>query len=385
MAESQKCVAHFVGTFLFLHGTWIYSQINSLRSWRALVICGQTQNLDVFPVERLCALERYPLPSRALNRVARRTLGYHPAFAKAIEREGADVIHAHFGPQGYGSLGLAKRTGARLVTTFYGYDLSRLPRQEPGWRERYRRLFAEGDLFLVEGPHMREQLIELGCPADKAKIQRLGVDLGRLPLDTREPDADGSIRVLVAGNLTEKKGMAYALEAFARVARARPEMRLTLIGNPADAVEGRAIRAQLDEIVERNALQSRVTISGPVPYAQLIREFYRHHIMLAPSVHAANGDNEGGAPVTIIEASASGMPVLATTHCDIPQVVLNGESGYLVAERDVDALADRLEQLASQPESWPSMGRAGRHHVERIFDTAAQALELERHYDALTG
>src|SRR5206468_3825224 len=86
------------------------------------------------------------------------------------------VIHAHFGQRGYAVLLIKRRLGVPLVTTFYGYDMSVLP-QLPGWSARLARLFNEGDLFLCEGPCMRQKLIELGAPADKVRIQRIAIHI----------------------------------------------------------------------------------------------------------------------------------------------------------------------------------------------------------------
>ena len=108
-------------------------------------------------------------------------------------------------------------------------------------------------------------------------------------------------------------------------------------------------------------------------------------MFLAPSVHAANGDAEGGAPVTLIEMSAAGLPIVASDHCDIPEVVRHGESGVIVPEGDAEALADAIVSLAAAPERWPAFGRAGRAHVEREYDLAKQVGRLETLYDELAG
>ena len=82
---------------------------------------------------------------------------------------------------------------------------------------------------------------------------------------------------------------------------------------------------------------------------------------------ASDGDTEGGAPVTLIELSATGMPIVSTTHCDIPNVVRDGKSGLLAPERDVDGLAERLRWMIENSEKWPAMGKAGRDYVSAEF------------------
>jgi len=85
----------------------------------------------------------------------------------------------------------------------------------------------------------------------------------------------------------------------------------------------------------------------------------------------------------LLEAACCGLPVLATRHAGIPEVVLDGESGCLVPEADPAALADALEGLLLAPERWAAMGRAGRLHVERTHGTAAVAERLEGVYREL--
>ena len=112
----------------------------------------------------------------------------------------------------------------------------------------------------------------------------------------------------------------------------------------------------------------------------------RADVFLHPSVvDSARGGGEGGAPTTIIEAQALGMPVVSTLHCDIPNVTVPGESAVLVPERDAGALADALRELLDHPERWEAMGRAGRAHVEANHDVAAEVGTLERRYLTLLG
>lgn len=88
------------------------------------------------------------------------------------------------------------------------------------------------------------------------------------------------------------------------------------------------------------------------------------HIFMLPSITAQNGDTEGGAPVAILEAQATGLPVISSYHADIPKVVVDGKSALLAPERDVEKLAKHLEYLIEHPDVWGAMGRIGREHVE---------------------
>jgi colanic acid/amylovoran biosynthesis glycosyltransferase len=100
---------------------------------------------------------------------------------------------------------------------------------------------------------------------------------------------------------------------------------------------------------------------------------------LLSSVTAEDGDEEG-TPTVLLEASSTGLPVVSTWHSGIPEIVVDGETGFLVPERDSEALAERLGQLLDRPELWRSMGRNGRRHIEESFDARTLSRELVQHY-----
>ena len=105
---------------------------------------------------------------------------------------------------------------------------------------------------------------------------------------------------------------------------------------------------------------------------------------LQASVTAADGDGEGGAPVVLLDAQAAGMPVVATHHADIPEYVVDGHSGLLAPERDVEALSECIRTLVEDPQRWAAMGRAGRRHVEQNYNVVTQCAALEDIYDEFT-
>jgi len=299
-------------------------------------------------------------------------------FAKALRQENACLLHAHFGEWGYRCLKLKRRTGIPLVTTFYGWDMSRLPAQSAAWRERYRTLFQEGDLFLAEGPVMREGLIGLGCPPAKARLQHLGVAVDSIVWRPRRLSRGEPVRLLAASNFTEKKGMVYLARAFAEVRNRLGNVTLTFVG------EGPQ-RLQVERLVDEHDVRDAVRFEGMVPYRRLLEIAYEHHLFAHPSVTASDGNTEGGAPVVLLDMQATGMPVIATQHADIPEVVRDGETGLLVPEREVETLTEAILSLARGPERWLEMGRAGRALVETEFNAVRQAQLLESHYRALLG
>ena len=389
-------------TWLPASQKWLYTQVSSLPGdVTPYVVARQTDNLDRFelpnffpfddrtvgigPVDWLLERLRYwkllgmvgEHPIERLDR--RRWIDYR---AKLAERTGCKILHSHFGNIGWRDVEIARRADLKHVVTVYGYDVSLLPRQEPVWRERYRALFQHVDAVLCEGPHMAETVVGLGCPPEKARVHHLGVDLEAIDHRSRRRGDDEPTRVLMAASFREKKGLAYGLEALGRL-HADHDLEVTLIGEANSEDRSQEEAARIWETVERHDL-------GPVlrhlefqPFERLIEEMLAHDIFLSPSVTSERGDSEGGAPVTIIAAQATGMPVVSTTHADIPNVVVDGQTGLLAAERDTDGLVERLERLIEAPESWIEYGEAARDRIEREFDARKQGRRLAEIYRTL--
>ena len=247
-----------------------------------------------------------------------------------------------------------------LVTSFYGLDLSSLA-ERPRFASGYARLFAQGTLFLCEGPAMARTLEGLGCPKERIRRQTLAIDLERFAFRVPEAPRRGDpVRLLQIASLREKKGHRYLLEACAELARRGLAFELRLIGNG-------PLRSELEQLTRELGLEEQVRFLGALSHTDCAEHLAAADLFVHPSVLAKDGDREGGAPTILLEAQARGLPIVGTTHDDIPFYVRDGESGVLVAERDAAALADALHELATHPERWPEMARAGRGHVEGQF------------------
>jgi colanic acid/amylovoran biosynthesis glycosyltransferase len=378
----SRVVAHSVNPFLFGTGSWVYAQIVALRRWRAIVVCKRRENRESFPLAGVYALEDLPLVAQARERLGRRlSRGAFPFMRRALAENRASVLHSHFASQGWSDLPLAEASGAEHVTSFYGADIWKNSRDEH-WRRRYRDLFARAGRFLVEGSAMRAKVESLGCPPEKIVVQHLGVELEGTELVERRKGPDGLVRVLASGRAVEKKGHELAVAAFARARREMPELRLALMVIAKSADERERLQ-RLKQLVREEGVEAWVDFPPPRPYLEYRRSLYDYHLFLAPSLHASNGDAEGGAPVSLIDMSATGMPIVASRHCDIPEVVPDRVSGVLFDEGDVGAAAAALLEAARCPERWPGWGRAGRAHVEQNYSLATQVAALERLYDSL--
>lgn len=371
-------VGHLVTPYLFSTGSWIHTQILHNPRYAAVVMTQGTENLDTFPFAAVHDLSAGRGPARRVAfTFSKYALGRFPAgpYGAIARREGIALLHAHLGWEGARTVHLKRRLGIPFVTSFYGRDATVLPRKGY-WRMLYRRLFAEGDLFLAEGAQMARTLEAIGAPADRIRVVHLGVDLERIPFAERRPGDDGMVVGLIAASFREKKGISYALDAVARVAPRWPGLKLRIIGDG-------PMRSEIEARASRADLAGRVELLGSCAFPTYLDELRRAHFLMAPSVTASDGDSEGGAPVCLLDAQASGLPILATTHCDIPEATVPGKSALLAPERNAEALAAHLEQLLSHPEQWPAMGRAGRAHIEAEYDIRRQGARMAEVYDAL--
>jgi len=282
-----------------------------------------------------------------------------------------DIVHAHFGVNGLQSL-ILKEIGfrCRLVTTFYGYDIATYIKQEG--TQVYQKLFELGDLFTYISETGKERILALGVNPEKIVKIPMGIDLDGIPFKERRINPGQSINVLSVGRLVEMKGREYTIRAIAKLTEKYPDLKYNIVG---DGVLRDSLQALIDEL----GVSDSICIHGWVDDRQL-HEFYDEaHIFLHTSVEASNGNVEGQG-VVLAEAQAYGIPVIATNHGAFPENVIDGKSGFLVPERDIHAIAERIDYLIENPGEWIEMGKSGRQFVEGRLDIKKLNKVLEQAY-----
>jgi colanic acid/amylovoran biosynthesis glycosyltransferase len=376
--NSKPIVAHFSNTFFVKSETFIYHYLKHMKRFAPICLAWRLKNRDLFPFppRNLYSLQ---LPRHSLkwmiNGIARRLLKRNLYFEGILKERGVSIMHAHFGHNGVQAMLLKRKLKIPLVTTFYGADLSRYDMIRP-LRNQYKKLFQRGRLFLVEGEHMKEKLHSLGCPLRKIKIQRIAIPVQDIAFRERLPKGNGIVKFLFCGRFTEKKGLIYALEAFKKVRKQINNIRFCIIGDG-------ELKEDIHFFVKKHKLENCVELPGFLNYDEYLKRVEEADIFLHPSVTASDGDSEGGAPTTILEAQAMGLPVISTYHADIPNIVVPDRSALLSAERDIDALARNILFLLENQHLWRDMGKTGREFVEAHHDIKKEARKLEEKYRSL--
>lgn len=377
-------VLHSYHIWLPLTMSWLYNQVRYLpKEVRSEIYCDYRDSSHGFDLPEMHSLEDLPLISAKLNFYLRKVglSRFSPHLRKTLQSSGYDLLHAHFGNTGWELMPAANADRIPLVTTFYGIDVNYLPKQRPVWYKRYLRLFHYASLILCEGPFMKQSISELGCSPDKIRVHHLGVELNKLPFKPRKPEGE-TTKILIAGSFREKKGISYAFEALRKLT-GKHKLQITIIGDAAKADINKREPRRIYELMQSPELKDHITHLGFQSHDKLIETALDHHLFLSPSVTAADGDSEGGAPVVLIEMTATGMPVISTTHCDIPNVIRHQENGLLAEERNPEQLASHLDYLIDHPDQWDAMGRRGREIAEEDFDVTRQGQRLGEIYSAV--
>jgi colanic acid/amylovoran biosynthesis glycosyltransferase len=286
-----------------------------------------------------------------------------------------DIIHCHFGWNGVVAAQL-RDMGAlqgKVVVTFHGADMSSYLHKRGN--DVYRCLFQKGDLFLPVSEGWKRKLTDLGCDESKLMVHRMGVRCSDLPFHPHRPPDDGVVKVVTIARLVEKKGIEYGIRAVAQVLRTGAHVQYTILGNG-------PLHQHLQDLIRSLRLTGNVHLLGARNQRDVYHLLADSHILLCPSVAGEDGDQEG-IPVVLMEAMGCGLPVLATRHSGIPELVEDGISGFLTPERDVGALAERLAYLVDHRDTWSTMGQAGRARIEADYDVERLNDRLVRLYERL--
>ncbi|MFQ3544391.1 glycosyltransferase [Halobacillus rhizosphaerae] len=280
-----------------------------------------------------------------------------------------DVIHSHFGDNGILAVYL-KDIGlleGNINTTFHGNDMTAYVKKNGN--EVYNELFYKGNSFTPISEYWKNRLIELGCNEDKINVHRMGVDLKRFTFSVKKYSSN-DISIISVARLVEKKGIEYSIKAISILINKGININYTIVGDG-------PLRPYLQQLIDDLGIGNYVKIAGWRQQTELIELLTESHLLMVPSVTSRNGDMEG-IPVVIMESMAMGLPVLSTYHSGIPEIIEDNKTGFLVGERNILSISEKLTYIIDSPDIVVDVAKNARKKVERNYNIDIQNSNLEK-------
>ncbi|MEM6342619.1 MAG: glycosyltransferase [Bacteroidota bacterium] len=359
--------------------TFIYNEVCELNRQVALsLLTCQRYNPERFPFDKVKVIPytQGRIRGKTLWELRKRDWHYSfysPVYASvlrsSIEKINPSLIHAHFGPEAirfWDNLTLNPKIP--FLISFHGYDASRMLRSK-SYVRKIKQLVKQPNVSIIcVSTYMQRQLAGVGISSPRTHILYYGTDCDFFT--PKETAATKDVyRFLQISSFREKKGHRYTLEAYARFREKHPALKTQMIL----AGEGPLmpeIRAQVAAL----GLEQVVEFPGLVTPQQAKSLLQEAHCFVHHSVRSNTGDQEG-IPNAIMEAMAMQLPILATRHAGIPELVESGVNGYLVEEKDIKAYAKRMFDITT----WEKQA-LNRQKVLQSFERRQHAQSLIKIY-----
>src|SRR5256714_2786355 len=376
---ARLTVASYCTTFLKPEMLHIYRQVTSLRRSNTFVIKKKIAHPRRF---RFDDIKRIPRPHEFLsgigwiNFVARRPpliyRGEYQMLVSILGRRGADMMHIYFGHTGVHLLPFIRQWDKPCLVSFHGADVA-IKQEVENYVGKLRVLFDSVAVVLARSQSLADRLIKFGCAPEKIRINRTGIPLHEFSVVPREFPTDGRWQIMQACRLIEKKGVGSAIRAFAIFAREFPKAEFIIAGKG-------PLQPELQGLAQKLGVAEKVHFCGFLSQPDLRDLYGRTHIFIHPS-ETPPDENQEGVPNSILEAMATGLPIIATRHGGIPEAVTENFNGFLSDERDTKSLGRSMVALANSPELYARFSAAARLAVGENFDQEMTIRELERIYE----
>lgn len=282
---------------------------------------------------------------------------------KSFKKHKINLVLAEYGPTGVEILKVCQKLGLPLVVHFHGFDASETATLDK-YHLGYKNIFSYASSIISVSTKMKEKLIQLGCVESKIKT----IPCGPSELFFNINPAFKKQQFLAIGRFVEKKAPYLTLAAFSKVSKIHPSATLVMVG------EG-ALLPVCQHLAKLWGISDRVFFTGKLPPEEIATLFAESIAFVQHSITASNGDSEG-TPVAILEAGAAGLPVVATKHAGISDVIVDQITGFLVDEYDVNEMASKMNILLNHPDKAKQMGEENRIRILSQFS-------LEKHLDGI--
>ena len=377
----ERNVLVFRKDLLPISETFILDQFQAYRRYQPVLVGYRRVPGVAVPSDAQTLFDPPDLANRAALKLAQHLqyIGYVPKrMAELLARTKPAIVHAHFGYDALLISDAARRAGLPLVVTLHGTDIQTAAEYWQsgaegqffrGYPAKLQRLMADPSVhFVAVSEALRRTAIAQGVPPERVRVVYTGVDSDAFPpIDGAPTDRRD---IVFVGRLTEFKGLEFLLQAMAQVAVRRPGVRLVVVGDG-------PLRSPLTALAER--LGVPVEFLGAAPRAVVQATLRSARALCLPSVTTAEGRYEAFGMV-LLEAGASGTPVITSAQGGAESVI-DGVTGFVTVERDVDMLADRIVTLCEDDGLFSAMSEAVARHVRAHFDIRTCAVALEAYYD----
>jgi phosphatidyl-myo-inositol dimannoside synthase len=287
-----------------------------------------------------------------------------------------DVVHVHWWFPGGVVLAPAGVVGRTpVMITSHGTDLFLL-RKLPALRIAARPIFARASVVTTVSRALADELPALAVDPSRVHVVPMPLDLETFGVDSPALEPRDADHVLFVGRLSVQKGAADLLRALAELARTRPSLRATIIG---DGTE----RARLEQSARELGVAERVTFRGSLDTRDVARAYRTASVLAVPSTVGAAGEREGFGLVAV-EAMLAGLPVVATATGGLVDIVRDGETGLLVQAGNPSAMAGALARLLSDRAAARAIAERARADVTRRFAPSAIAERYRALYRGMT-
>jgi colanic acid/amylovoran biosynthesis glycosyltransferase len=276
-----------------------------------------------------------------------------------------NVVLAEYGMVGAAVCTACKLANVPLVIHFHGADAHQIPTVND-YSERYKKAFEYAAAIIGVSGDMIAALQKLGAPANKLILNPYGVDTTKFP---QVNIADSARNFLSVGRFVEKKSPSSVLKAFKQLSQQYPDARLWMVGNG-------PLYDETSALVQKFNLSDQVTLTGILSATGIQNLMKGMRCFVQHSVTAADGDMEG-TPNTILEAGASGLAIVSTRHAGIKEAVIDGETGFLVAEHDVDAMAMHMMTIAGDVRLAAQLGEKEAAYIRENYEMSKRIKVLD--------
>tara|TARA_A100001015_G_C15038990_1_gene738258 strand:- start:1949 stop:3073 length:1125 start_codon:yes stop_codon:yes gene_type:complete len=274
-------------------------------------------------------------------------------------------VFAEFGPTGCALMKICKQMNLRLVVNFHGHDATVMPKRNL-IKRAYRFLNKNADAFVCGSKHFKKVVASIGITEHKISVVPCGIEIDTFDFPNVNKDPN---LVVAVGRFTEKKAPHLTIKAFAKVITSCPNARLEMIG-------GGQLFEKCQNLIQDLKIENNVILHGVQSHEFVKNKLALASVFVQHSIVASSGDTESQG-ISLLEAMAASIPLVVTDHNGFKETVIDGETGYLVKERDIDSMAKKIVFLLKNDSLRNKMGVSGKQRINEYYDSKKLARKLK--------